>query len=103
MTDIEVGSLWVAKDPDKRKNVAYVKFVDEHHVVASEYECPKKLYWACTRHGFIDEMKPYTPPKEYKVWVYETPDGEVMAWREQNDLVKWKLKAILTGKEGDGL
>jgi hypothetical protein len=103
---IEVGSLWVAKDPDKRKNVAYVKFVDEHHVVASEYECPKKLYWACTRHGFIDEMKPYTLPKEYKVWVYETFDGKTYAYPYQETNyanIGLTLKAILTGKEGDGL
>ena len=101
MTDIEVGSL--CKDPNG--NTFKILGCGFWDVYLSDDKVPEYVHYKISLSDFRKYYKVIPKPqkKEYKVWVYETPDGDVMAWREQNDSIRWTLKAILTGKEGDGL
>lgn len=104
MTDIEVGSLWVEINNKPFKVVC----VTDTAIYTERLDDNKPSYWM-TRSAFIHQCKPYTLPKEYKVWVYESKCGNVEVYREsqcehfsaRNGFMA--LKSILTGKEGDGL
>lgn len=99
MTDIEVGSLWELHGKTWR--------VNGHELNADSVLCESldgkvKDYWMT--HYFKQNATPIdTPPKEYKVWVYEDIVGKPWFCDEPNDSFSLTLKAILTGKEGDGL
>jgi len=98
MTDIEVGSLWnlhgIWRVVALSKNYVFFEALDGHDANFWEIEY------------FVRNAKPYTPPKEYKVWVYEHKSGDkhILDHRHHGyENSGYELKAILTGKEGDGL
>jgi hypothetical protein len=99
MTDIEVGSLWLCDDEPLK-----VVCVTEN-VYTEELDDGSGYCWS-SKQDFLNNCTPYTPPKEYKVWVYETFCGRTYAYPYQETNyanIGLTLKAIITGKEGDGL
>jgi len=106
MTDIEVGSLW-ARYGDEKDLMKVVAVTDNN--VFFEFDDNTGDCLNIDEWHESDYATPYTPPKEYKVWVYESKCGNVEVYREsqcerfsaRNGFMT--LKAILTGKEGDGL
>lgn len=103
MTDIEVGSLWA--DIEKRVPNIKIIAITERNIF---YENENGVGDCCGETYFLESYTPYTPPKEYKVWVYEARDGKSgHTFKKKKwggaDRAGMKLVAVRDIKEGDGL
>lgn len=99
MTNIEVSSLWAHKN--SRSYESKVICVTERNVFLEAKNGTPDFN---NIGAFLEYWAPLPPPpKKYKVWVYENDEGTEFYRGFAIDNHNYTLKAILTGKEGDGL